>query len=335
MSTRGFICALISAAANGSFIIPYKHPQMREVRPLVFQFYCACGVMLSSFLLVPFFPYNDRIEDDDEAGTSFRFSGLGFVAGMIFVISMVLSFSAVELIGVALAQAIWSGGAIIVSYLWGVLIFGDTPSNVGLSVTGIVVLVLGVLLIAYSETISKYFLGAIGDDSPLLEKIKGREESEKEKQNPANYRKGVMFALLVGLFGGSILAPLNYVPPEQSGLVFVPSFGIGAFVSALVIFCAILGLSNQDHSLILNQKWGLPLGILSGSIFQLSNVMSIIAIPSLGYGIAYPLLQCAILFSGIWGVFAFKEIVGKARIATFFCGGAILLSGAIMLAVAQ
>ena len=52
-------------------------------------------------------------------------------------------------------------------------------------------------------------------------------------------------------------------------------------------------------------------------------------------GIAYPILQCAILFSGIWGVFVFKEIIGNNVIITFFGGGAILLTGAVMLAVAQ
>jgi len=41
-----------------------------------------------------------------------------------------------------------------------------------------------------------------------------------------------MWALLVGLAGGSILAPLHYVPCSQLGLVFLPSFGIGAMATS-------------------------------------------------------------------------------------------------------
>ena len=280
------MCAFASAVANGSFIAPYKHPQLNNVTPLVFQFYCACGVMLSSFLLIPFFPFNGHIQDDDNVGTSFAFSGLGFLAGIIFVCAVALSFSAVELIGIALAQALWSGTAIVISYLWGVVIFGDTPSNIALSATGILILVLGVIIIAYSERISDLIF-VNNEESPLLEKLdientKSGDEDGVEF-NHTRYRNGVVFALLVGVFGGSILAPLNYVSPEQSGLIFVPSFGIGAFASALCIFCVTLFV-NRNPPLTLNWKWGLPLGILSGSIFQLSNIMSIVAIPDLGYG---------------------------------------------------
>ena len=98
------VCAIGSAAFNGSFVAPYKHKSMTNVKPLVFQFYCAIGVMLSGFLVIPFFSFNKDIEDDDKVGTSFEFSGLGFLAGVIFVCSMALSFSAVEVNGLGISM---------------------------------------------------------------------------------------------------------------------------------------------------------------------------------------------------------------------------------------
>ena len=95
----GLICAIGSAVFNGSFVVPYKHRSMMDVKPLVFQFYCALGVMLSGLLVIPFLPYNKNIEGNNEAGTSLVFSGLGFLAGVIFVCSMAFSFLAVELNG--------------------------------------------------------------------------------------------------------------------------------------------------------------------------------------------------------------------------------------------
>lgn len=35
-------------------------------------------------------------------------------------------------------------------------------------------------------------------------------------------------------------------------------------------------------------------------------MFTILAIPSIGFAIAVPLFQCALLVSGIWGIFLFK-----------------------------
>ena len=53
------------------------------------------------------------------------------------------------------------------------------------------------------------------------------------------------------------------------------------------------------------------------------NVCSVIAQSppfSLPYGVAYPILQCALFFGGLWGIYAFKEITGRS-IYIFWAGG--------------
>ena len=42
------------------------------------------------------------------------------------------------------------------------------------------------------------------------------------------------------------------------------------------------------------------------------------------------LMQCALFFAGLWGVFLFKESKGLA-VVIFFVSGAVLLAGAILL----
>lgn len=185
----------------------------------------------------------------------------------------------------------------------------------GLSSVGLLILIFGVVVIAFSEKLGqKLFPGSSHDISNALlisnsggssstAASKDTDENDAQKAfDPALKQRGVIYALTVGLFGGSILAPLNYVPPEQAGLVFVPSFGLGAFMAASIVLSIVVYLNgkNDGPPIVFNWQWGLPLGILSGTIFQLSNVFSIVAIPTLGYGLAYPLLQCAIFFSGIW-----------------------------------
>ena len=54
------------------------------------------------------------------------------------------------------------------------------------------------------------------------------------------------------------------------------------------------------------------MGILSGFIWNIQNICVIGAIPRIGYGIAFPVAQCAIFVGGSWGIWLFNEIKGLA-----------------------
>lgn len=115
---------------------------------------------------------------------------------------------------------------------------------------------------------------------------------------------GILCALLVGLSGGSILVPLHYVPKSQAGLVFIPSFGLGCIVFSPMV-CAVAYLYTGIMPDFQFKKTFLT-GLLSGFVWNLSNVLSVVAIPNIGYAVAYPIMQCALLISGMWGIFLFK-----------------------------
>jgi hypothetical protein len=51
------------------------------------------------------------------------------------VLAIAFSFAAINLVGLALAQGVWGGVAILVSFLWGVLAFGDNIANIPLAVS--------------------------------------------------------------------------------------------------------------------------------------------------------------------------------------------------------
>jgi len=321
-------------------------------------------------LVIALLSQNEEIHDDDNVGTSLVFSPLGLVAGMLFISSIVFSFLAVDCIGLALGQGIWGGVAILTSYIWGVLVFEETPTDIGLSVCGVVVLIFGVGVLAFCEPIANWMTERMREHSsplsplmggPSSTELSGRPTIERASYNieftptektaaevkAMNFKSGISYAVAVGLFGGSILAPLHFVPDPEKGFCFVPSFGIGALVAATCVFLCywyILYRGRYKHSSSITflgslpemrLDSALPLGALSGLLFNCSNVLSIIAIPALGYGVAYPLLQCAILVSGMWGIFVFHEIRGRTTIAVFSAGALVLLGGAVMLALAQ
>eukprot|EP00591_Stephanopyxis_turris_P002744 CAMPEP_0195522182 /NCGR_PEP_ID=MMETSP0794_2-20130614/20089_1 /TAXON_ID=515487 /ORGANISM="Stephanopyxis turris, Strain CCMP 815" /LENGTH=350 /DNA_ID=CAMNT_0040651873 /DNA_START=15 /DNA_END=1067 /DNA_ORIENTATION=- len=345
----GLFCAIGSAVFNGSFSALFKTDNMNElfIHPMVFQLYASIGVFVSSWLVVPFFQFNkDILQEDHVVGDVFKFSPMGAIAGFLFVVAISASFLAVDDIGVALAQGIWGGVAILVSYLWGVLVFGEVPSVLGLSILAVVLLVIGVSCIANCGKFATMFFSISGEETKSIMSVPSAEadihepnrrdgtgDSIGSRISSQRYSRGVMWACAVGLSGGSILAPLHYVPPEEEGLIFLPSFGIGAMLTAPALFYLSKVFTGEYP--ILHVRDALATGMLSGFIFNIGNLLSIIAIPAIGYGVAYPILQCAILVSGSWGIYLFKEITDRNTIAVFWFGGFILLLGAAGLAISQ
>ena len=158
---------------------------------------------------------------------------------------------------------------------------------------------------------------------------KGEEDNSEASRSNA----GILWALVVGLAGGSVLAPLHYVPNDQKGFVFIPSFGIGAIVFSPAVFLFSAWLTSEWPPLHLREA--LPMGLMSGLLWNIGNILSVVAIPILGYGVAYPFLQCAVLVSGVWGIYVFREIIETRVIVVFWVAGIVLLTGAALLAVAQ
>jgi glucose uptake protein GlcU len=342
MTNIGILLAIGSAVFNGSFAALFKTPKMVEVdlHPIVFQLYVSTGVFLSSLLVVPFLSWNPTLLHNEKVGDEFRFSPMGFVAGCLLVLSLAASFQAVQKIGVALAQGIWCGGAMLVSYLWGIAVFGETPVRLGLSLLGLCLLILGVFGIALCEKIGKVVALEEAhherqDESPETMSLIARNNSEETTSDNENtsYAEGVLWACAVAFFGGSVLAPMHYVPPMEEGLVFLPSFGIGAMVLSPLIYHLYSVRTGEMPPLHIKQA--LATGLVSGVTWNAGNFCSMLAIPAISYGVAYPIMQCALLVSGLWGIYAFHEITEHRTIATFWVGGVILVLGGISLAAAR
>jgi len=351
---EGLVLAALSAVFNGSFASVFKLPSVAacELDPLLFQLYVSFGAFLSSLLVLPFLQYNPTVAVDVDAGTNIVFDPLGLLAGGLFVLAITFSFQAVDAIGVALGQGLWGGGAILVSYIWGVAVFGNAVSSAGLALVALVLLCMGVLGIAFSAPLGRMlaalwvsdadcrqpdllqvetFSESTGEDwrGGLSRDLPGVSVEAADIQGKKQMVAGLVFACLVGLSGGSILVPMHYVEVADSGLAFVLSFGTGALVVSPCVCLLAFGYRGRIPPLHLRQTlWA---GILSGFLWNAGNVCSIAAIPRLGYSIAYPILQCALFVSGLWGVFAFREIKGAA-IIVFFVSGTILVAGALCLA---
>ena len=142
---------------------------------------------------------------------------------------------------------------------------------------------------------------------------------------------GLFAAVGVGLFGGSILVPLAYLDEQLAAL---PSFGLGALLGGALLTSAFYAAAlRRGEAPALELRSTLWAGLLSGLVWNAGNLCQIIAmgVYALPYGIAYPILQAALMVSGLLGIFVFREIVERPAIIVFFTCAGLVVVGAVLL----
>ncbi|CAL1157403.1 unnamed protein product [Cladocopium goreaui] len=312
-----FGIAALSSFFNGSFPACQRIPRGPPLDPVLFNCLVCVGVFFSS-LLIPLVFNQDVV-----------FTLPGVLGGVLFVFAALFSFVAIPRAGLATAQAVWSCSAILVSFLWGAIgpaevaaPLGDVTATVG----AVLLLVAGALIIVNCDSIAGRLSGGTTGSDYI--------QAEAEAEASAGDRTaGIASALAVGLFGGSVLVPFKYIPPDVAGLAAIPSFGFGALIAGVMVtFAYWKGIQKEPGfpQLSLDQ---IGAGLASGLLWNAGNVCSVIAQSppfSLPYGVAYPILQCALFFGGLWGIYVFKEITGNS-IGVFWGGALTLVAGVVLL----
>jgi len=229
----------------------------------------------------------------------------------------------------SVAQGTWSGLIIIVSFVWG-LYFGEHVKNVGLTVLGLILLLVGICGIAFSNKI-----GGSNESIKLDSPVNDEETLLSNAQTKDKYKivKGVFFVVMVGVFAGSTLIPLKFIEPQYVGLVYAVSFGIGVMIVTPVLAIFYFALIIRKKPVFYIFDAAIP-ATASGLLWNCGNLGSIVATASpLGLTVGYPLCQCALLVAGLWGIIYFREIKGGIKIGFFFISALVLLTGAGLLSV--
>jgi len=182
---------------------------------------------------------------------------------------------------------------------------------------------------------------------------------------------GILSAMFSGIYGGSLMVPMKWVPTNAKGSHYVISFAVGASTVNLTLWIIrTLYLSVRSGSLTegynalppmyLKQMW--KYGTACGLLWSIGNFCSILAVEFLGEGVGYSLVQSSLLgrsscdvvqpislsmlsnitmdtvcssssssVSGLWGIFFFGEVKGCATISKWFLSAAITLLGILIL----
>ncbi|KAL3936983.1 MAG: hypothetical protein SGBAC_007818 [Bacillariaceae sp.] len=115
---------------------------------------------------------------------------------------------------------------------------------------------------------------------------------------------GILSAMFCGIYGGSIMAPMKFAPPDAKGTHFLISFGIGAAIvnlSMWVFRCLYLyqrhgsvsGAYRALPSFHIRKMW-LP-GSICGTLWSIGNFFATISVEFLGEGVGYSVVQASML----------------------------------------
>eukprot|EP00591_Stephanopyxis_turris_P005682 CAMPEP_0195509698 /NCGR_PEP_ID=MMETSP0794_2-20130614/2560_1 /TAXON_ID=515487 /ORGANISM="Stephanopyxis turris, Strain CCMP 815" /LENGTH=387 /DNA_ID=CAMNT_0040636979 /DNA_START=64 /DNA_END=1224 /DNA_ORIENTATION=+ len=132
---------------------------------------------------------------------------------------------------------------------------------------------------------------------------------------------GLGCAVFSGVWGGSIMVPMHFSSSNTGGLGYVISFGIGASIITLLLwcirFCYYLTLttgggcsSRSGYNNAFSDAWSmlpsfhlrimwLP-GFTAGAIWSIGNIASMVSVEYLGEGVGYSVTQSSLLVSGLW-----------------------------------
>jgi len=323
----------------GCFGILIKTPSVQEANCdcMVFQCYYSFAVAAVSMLI--------WLAAGSSGGLTFTASSfaMGAFFATLWIISQVCGYNAINAIGCAVAPAIWIGVTIGVSFVWGVAVFGNPVHSWPGAVGALSLMFLGVVLAAASSVISDRQAQRAArevrtnDDGALL--------AEGRKSAAAGTAAfGIISACVLGLCNGSLMVSLNcfqngcsaigieaYEGSVLAPLAFLPSLAAGIVVMQPVLFLLYWGRSMlagkmpQFHFSKVAAS-----GLLTGAFWGMGNFNAMFATVYLGQTIGFPLTQCCLILSGIWGILYYKEIQGAAAISTFAIASVIILAGATL-----
>jgi len=125
-----------------------------DVDPLVFQSYKAVAVFATSLILVAFCNLmHGRHPDSFDYWSFADFTHWAFVSAIFWVPGGTAGVFAVRKAGLAISTGLWSCVIILLSYLWGVLIFHEKQESAVGAVGAVMLMCLGMCGIAYFSSV--------------------------------------------------------------------------------------------------------------------------------------------------------------------------------------
>jgi len=297
------------------------------------------------------------------------------VSGLFWVPGGAFNIFAIRNAGLAISQGIVASSIVMVSFVWGNLVFREPVKSQMAAYFAVWLIMAGLYGMSYFSTAETLSSENSSNDLHRTDEEKEEEQQDlmrkssdsfdndasitepleiQQQQQPIGNRRsililgktysrrnlGLLSALMCGLWGGSCLVPMHYSTGDTNGLGYVISFSIGALLVTIMLWILRylhqlfkLGSVREAYAVLpsfhFRVMW-LP-GATAGALWSLGNVGSIVAVEHLGQGVGYSASQAALLISGIWGIFYFREVTKPMIICKWFLSAFVTIIGILLL----
>ncbi|MBN1698636.1 MAG: hypothetical protein JW881_14065 [Spirochaetales bacterium] len=230
-----------------------------------------------------------------------------FAGGLIWALSGYFAFIGTSRIGMAKAVGIWAPMNLLVSIVWGIVLFGEFIRSgffiIGLSVLAVLTIISGILLIIFAR---------------------GKSGGEKTKADKRLYKTGLLGAIGAGILWGTYFIPIQLGSLSMWVAAFPMAVGIFAGSTILVLL--------TGKSILLDKPSHYSRVILSGLLWGIGNYTSLRMMELIGTGKGFTIAQLNVAFHAFIGIFIFKEVEPRSKAAAITLTGiALALAGAILL----
>lgn len=223
-----------------------------------------------------------------------NFNPYGLLSGVLWGSANAISLVAVANLGLSRAVPLMSSLVILSSFLWGALVFQELPSGIIMGFIGIALIILGVIIV-----------------------------SSTNNTQSKSLKKGLLAGIMAGLIFGSQLVPLKIGHVAIRDFFFPVCFGI--FIIGVLI-AKVMKVKFENKAI--------KESLLSGLIWNIGNLLSLISLSIIGLSKMGPISQSATLIAILWGLFYFKEVTQRKQVIQVLTGAVVLLAGVAVLGLA-
>jgi glucose uptake protein len=280
----GLLYALVTVLAWGTWLAPSQNIVFRNQQ--IKTFYVAAANL--ALALVVFLLQGPR-------GLTWSVFWPPFLGGLVWAVSGFLAFTATDRLGMARAFGLWAPVNVLVSLLWGMLLFGEMlnegPLTLALLALALLVTLTGVLLIIFA----KGFGGPVHSRMALW--------------------PGLLAALGAGVLWGSYFIPIQF----SAASLWVASFplSVGIFVGSLFL----AALTRQP--LRLERRSALLRVASTGLLWGIGNYGMLLLVGEFGAGRGFTISQLGIVVNGLLGIYWLKDPPPRSRAAALTLVGCL------------
>jgi glucose uptake protein len=220
---------------------------------------------------------------------------LPFIGGLVWSVSGFLAFTATHRVGMAKAFGIWAPVNIVVSILWGALLFHEFLDTSSLSrlwlALSLVVIIAGVLLIILAR-------------------------GDSVKAHGQNAAIGFLSAVGAGILWGTYFIPIKL--SQASMWIAAVPMAMGIFTGSALLAL----LARQPLRL---DKPGDYLRVAStGLLWGIGNYGMLLLVEGLGTGKGFTISQLSVVVNALIGIYWLKDPPPKTRAALLTLAGCVL-----------